>query len=95
MIVVDTNVVSELMRATPADAVVGWIRARRAGELFTTAITVTHRFSITAATHERRNREVVRRRGGISLIDSVMLTRPHRGSRQRHRRLCHRTWSGR
>jgi len=40
MIVVDTNVVSELMRPTPADAVVGWIRARRAGELFTTAITV-------------------------------------------------------
>ncbi len=40
MIVVDTDVVSELMRATPADAVVGWIRACRAGELFTTAITV-------------------------------------------------------
>lgn len=40
MIVVDTNVVCELMRLAPAEAVVEWVRARRASELFTTAITV-------------------------------------------------------
>lgn len=39
MIVLDTNVVSELMRATPAAVVVDWVRAR-SGELVTTAITV-------------------------------------------------------
>jgi len=55
MIVVDTNVVSELMRPTPADAVVGWIRARRAGELFTTAITVAEiRYGIERLPSGRR-----------------------------------------
>ena len=55
MIVVDTNVVSELMRVTPAGAVVGWIRARRAGELFTTAITVAEiRYGIERLPSGRR-----------------------------------------
>ena len=40
MIVVDTNVLSELMRPAPSPAVAGWIRARPGGELYTTAITV-------------------------------------------------------
>ena len=40
MIVVDTNVTSELMRPAPSPAVVGWVRERNAGELFTTAITL-------------------------------------------------------
>lgn len=40
MIVVDTNVTSELMRPAPSPAVVGWVRERDAGELFTTAITL-------------------------------------------------------
>lgn len=40
MIVLDTNVVSELMRATPATAVVAWLRNQPAGELVTTAITL-------------------------------------------------------
>ncbi len=40
MIVLDTNVVSELMRAAPADAVVRWARAQAVGDVHTTALTV-------------------------------------------------------
>jgi predicted nucleic acid-binding protein len=40
MIVVDTNVVSELMRPVPAPAVERWVRSRPAADLYTTAITV-------------------------------------------------------
>lgn len=40
MIVVDTNVVSELMRPSPSPSVVAWVRASRASQLHTTAITV-------------------------------------------------------
>lgn len=39
MIVIDTNVLSELMRAKPAPAVVSWFEARPVESLFTTAIT--------------------------------------------------------
>ncbi len=39
MIVLDTNVASELMRAAPAPAVVAWILAHRPAEQYTTAIT--------------------------------------------------------
>ncbi len=40
MIVVDTNVTSELMRPFPAPAVRSWVRARDGRELFTTSITL-------------------------------------------------------
>lgn len=40
MIVVDTNVVSELMRPSPAVAVQDWIRSHASRELCTSAITV-------------------------------------------------------
>ena len=39
MIVLDTNVLSELMRPSPSDAVAGWIAARPASSLFTTTVT--------------------------------------------------------
>ena len=39
MIVLDTNVVSELMRATPDPQVVTWIAAHPSSNLFTTSIT--------------------------------------------------------
>src|SRR6266481_5966268 len=39
MIVLDTNVVSELMRPKPADSVVRWIGGRSATSLCTTTIT--------------------------------------------------------
>jgi len=40
MIVVDTNVVSELMRPTPSPVVRDWVLAQRPSELRTTAVTV-------------------------------------------------------
>jgi predicted nucleic acid-binding protein len=40
MIVLDTNVVSELMRQKPAPAVISWLRDQNGTELFTTAITI-------------------------------------------------------
>ena len=40
MIVVDTNVVSELMRPSPSSQVRDWVSAQARGELCTTAITV-------------------------------------------------------
>jgi len=39
MIVVDTNVASELMRPTPSPPVVAWVQARRASGLYATSIT--------------------------------------------------------
>lgn len=40
MIVLDTNVISELMRAVPSEEVVAWVRAQRSDELCTTAVSV-------------------------------------------------------
>jgi toxin FitB len=40
MIVLDTNVVSELMRAEPAPAVLAWLRQNSGAGLYTTAVTV-------------------------------------------------------
>ncbi len=40
MIVVDTNVASELMRPAPEARVVAWVRAQDNNELYTTSITV-------------------------------------------------------
>ncbi len=40
MIILDANVASELIRATPSPVVVAWVRARPAAELYMTSITV-------------------------------------------------------
>lgn len=40
MIVVDTNVTSELMRRTPAPVVAAWVRAHDATDLYSTSITL-------------------------------------------------------
>jgi toxin FitB len=40
VIVFDTNVISELMRSEPSPVVAGWVRSRRASELYTTSITL-------------------------------------------------------
>jgi predicted nucleic acid-binding protein len=40
VIVLDTNVVSELMRAGPSPVVEGWVRGRSASELRTTSVTL-------------------------------------------------------
>jgi toxin FitB len=39
MIILDTNVISELMRAKPSGRVVAWVRSQPVTELFTTSIT--------------------------------------------------------
>ncbi|HEX4496952.1 MAG TPA: type II toxin-antitoxin system VapC family toxin [Thermoanaerobaculia bacterium] len=40
MIIVDTNVVAELMKASPAQAVVSWLNDQEASALFLTTITI-------------------------------------------------------
>ncbi len=40
MIVLDTNVVSELIRVAPSPTVEGWVRGRSAAELYTTSVTL-------------------------------------------------------
>jgi predicted nucleic acid-binding protein len=55
VIVFDTNVVSELMRSEPSPAVVDWVRARPASELYTTSITLAEiRYGIERLPDGRR-----------------------------------------
>lgn len=55
MIVVDTNVLSELMRPAPATVVQEWVRGHDARQLCTTAITVAEvRYGIERLTDGRR-----------------------------------------
>ncbi|MEU6022537.1 type II toxin-antitoxin system VapC family toxin [Micromonospora sp. NPDC047134] len=55
MIVLDTNVVSELMRAEPAPRVLAWVRANSDSGLYTTAVTVAEiRYGIARLPEGRR-----------------------------------------
>lgn len=57
MIILDTNVVSELMKAAPAERVLGWIAAQPASALYTTSITeaeILHGLALLP-TGKRRN----------------------------------------
>ncbi len=55
MIVVDTNVTSELMRRSPSPTVTTWVRAWSAPELYTTAITLAEvRYGIERLPDGRR-----------------------------------------
>ncbi len=57
MIILDTNVVSELMKAAPAGRVLGWIAAQPASALYTTSITqaeILHGLALLP-TGKRRN----------------------------------------
>lgn len=55
MIVLDTNVVSELMRAKPALSVLSWLRRTSSTGLYTTAVTVAEiRYGIARITQGRR-----------------------------------------
>jgi toxin FitB len=54
MIVVDTNVVSELMRPSPSPVVVGWVRHNES-ELYTTSVTLAEiRYGIERLADGRR-----------------------------------------
>jgi predicted nucleic acid-binding protein len=60
VIVVDTNVVSELMRPSPSPPVREWVRAQAAGELCTTAITVAEiRYGLERLAGGRRKRSLL------------------------------------
>lgn len=55
MIIVDTNVASELMRPAPSPVVAAWVRAHSATELYTTAITLAEiGYGIERLPHGRR-----------------------------------------
>ena len=60
MIVVDTNVVSELMRPSPERAVQEWVRSHEGRELCTTAITVAEILYGIERLPEGRRKEVLR-----------------------------------
>ena len=60
MIVIDTNVVSELMRPSPAQTVLDWARSHDPRELCTTAVTVAEiRYGIERL-REGRRKEVLK-----------------------------------
>jgi toxin FitB len=55
MIVLDTNVVSELMRVEPESAVLSWIQQNSGGSLYTTTVTVAEiRYGIARLPEGRR-----------------------------------------
>jgi len=60
MIIVDTNVVSELMKPSPAAQVIEWVRARNGRELVTTSITLAEILYGIARLPDGRRKEVLR-----------------------------------
>ena len=59
MIVLDTNVVSELMRATPSPAVLAWLQQTSSSGLYTTSVTVAEiRYGIARLPDGRRKHEL-------------------------------------
>ncbi|MEV7629203.1 type II toxin-antitoxin system VapC family toxin [Actinoplanes sp. NPDC089786] len=59
MIVLDTNVVSELMRATPAPAVLAWLQQTSTTGLYTTSVTVAEiRYGIARLSDGRRKHDL-------------------------------------
>jgi toxin FitB len=59
MVILDTNVVSEMMRATPAPAVVSWLNEQDAAQLFLTAITIGEiRFGLRVLPEGKRRRSL-------------------------------------
>ena len=60
MIIIDTNVVSELMKPLPSAAVIEWVRARTGSELFTTSITLAEILYGIARLPDGRRKELLR-----------------------------------
>ncbi|MEU4217401.1 type II toxin-antitoxin system VapC family toxin [Actinoplanes sp. NPDC026623] len=59
MIVLDTNVVSELMRAAPAPAVLAWLQQTPSTGLYTTSVTVAEiRYGIARLSDGRRKHDL-------------------------------------
>jgi predicted nucleic acid-binding protein len=66
MIVLDTNVLSELMRPRPARTVEAWVAAQPAASLFTTAITQAEILYGVALLPEGRRRD-----GLAAMVDAI------------------------
>jgi len=60
MIIVDTNVVSELMKPSPSALVIEWVRDRTGSELFTTSITLAEILYGIARLPGGRRKELLR-----------------------------------
>jgi toxin FitB len=60
MIILDTNVVSELMKPSPSAAVTDWVRAQTGGELYTTSITLAEILYGVARLPGGRRKELLR-----------------------------------
>lgn len=60
MIVVDTNVTSELMKPAPSSAVSAWVQARSASDLYTTSITLAEIHYGIERLPEGRRKELLR-----------------------------------
>jgi predicted nucleic acid-binding protein len=71
MIILDTNVLSELMRAEPNENVLAWLDAQNAQDLHTTAITVAELlYGVARLAHGRRKTAL---RGAIeSMLDGEL-----------------------
>jgi len=63
MIILDTNVVSELMKPSPSPAVTEWVRARTGSELYTTSITLAEILYGIARLPDGRRKELLRSTG--------------------------------
>lgn len=71
MIVLDTNVLSELMRESPHDSVLAWVNAQLRSELFTTSITEAEILRGISVLARGRRREALAAKAG-TLFDSVL-----------------------
>ncbi|HJU16724.1 MAG TPA: type II toxin-antitoxin system VapC family toxin [Stellaceae bacterium] len=59
MIILDTNVISEVMRSSPNPVVLGWLRDRVFAELATTTITIAEiRYGLARLPFGRRRRDL-------------------------------------
>lgn len=67
MIVLDTNVVSELMRRTPEPRVVGWVDAFAPADVFVTAVTAAELMYGVARLPEGRRRQQLVAKVGLLL----------------------------
>ncbi len=66
MIVLDTNVVSELMRSTPEPRVVQWVDSFAAADVFVTAVTAAELvYGVARLSAGRRKRELVAKVGAL------------------------------
>ena len=73
MIILDTNVLSELMKPTPSARVVAWAQKQSASELFTTAITEAEIFYGIEMLGKGKRRE------GLLAAAQAMFTEDFRG----------------